>query len=864
MIVYAILAAGNLAACLLAVLGFKAFFPDHLFALFGVLGIYLALGPLLFQIPFILRHPKRRPIEWIPVYVTALILLGVTVAFSLEFYRQLVAVQIPLVVLDPDWIALLFVVGYLPVAILLCMALARLAGRPEPSRRALLNAGYGIPIPLPPAQPAVESVPVSASEATSKKEPKNHLTLKPSGIITDSMFSEPRETTIPMETIEVMNLKQIQDQFSALTDLTLLTCDTGGKPICEPSQENPICQIVQKTEKGRQHCNSHCGRSIGRALQENGTVFFKCEMNLHVFSIPVVLDPETRLVVQGGKSYVDRQEFIDSQAKAATLDIPTEELAALGDGIRIHDNPLLADSARFLGSVLPYLFASIHEKNALGTQFSRLMTLFTLTADLKSDRSQLVHTLLNTLGILFNLNSASVLIWNRHEQVFTTTATFGHNAESLRDYQTSGKDGLVRMLTEQQRPVFTHETLEILRSGFPAGLTSVHLFPLFARNHRITSLLCVFDTPLSDDDVRVIETFCQQVSLVEENAQLQRDRQDLAKDVSVLLEIAKAVGSAMDSEELFSIILEKSTQYLQAEQGSLMLLDEERRELTVKAMKGLNKKIVELLKIRPGEGISGKVLSSGSPIVVADIEADERIGQENRPRYKTKSFISIPLKLDGRTIGVLNVADKITGEVYSEEDLQLLISIGTYASIAIERSKFYQKTEELKRISITDPLTGLLNRRYFQERISEEIERSRRHHLPLSLIMLDVDDFKSVNDTLGHLVGDEVLKIAARCLRNCIRTIDVASRYGGEEFTVILPQTTKADAQTIAERICAEIYRLDLPFTKADQKLVLSVSLGLATYPEDAESLEDLIRNADIALFAAKSQGKNRVIVYGR
>jgi diguanylate cyclase (GGDEF)-like protein len=295
-----------------------------------------------------------------------------------------------------------------------------------------------------------------------------------------------------------------------------------------------------------------------------------------------------------------------------------------------------------------------------------------------------------------------------------------------------------------------------------------------------------------------------------------------------------------------------------------MLLDEDRRELSVKAMKGLNKKIVELLKIRPGEGISGKVLSTGSPMLVADIDADDRILQEKRPRYKTRSFISIPLKLDSRIIGVMNIADKITGEVFSEEDLQLLISIGAYASVAIERSRFYEKNEELKRISITDPLTGLLNRRYFQERMSEEIERSRRHHLPLSLIMIDVDDFKSVNDTLGHPVGDEVLKIMARCLRNCIRTIDVAARYGGEEFTVILPQTTKADAQTIAERICTDVNRLDLPFTTSDQKLVLSASLGLATYPEDAESMEDLIRNADVALYAAKSQGKNRVVIFGK
>ncbi|HEY5594523.1 MAG TPA: diguanylate cyclase [Nitrospiria bacterium] len=871
MIAYLILAGGNLAACLIVVGWLKAVFPGNLYPMLGILGIYLALGPLLFILPDYRRirqtAPWRRPLavsSLIPIYLTALILLSITIAFSLEFSRQLVKLRIPLVIQNPTWLTLLFFGGYLPSALLLCFGLTRLARGPRRLKTPLLNPGYGIPIPPPPSQAEAEPVPVPSVEPTSKKETKNQLTLNRSRVITNPMSAEAREDFGPMDTIELSKLKQIQDQFSALTNLSLLTYDARGDLVCEPSQENPICRTVQKTPKGQNHCKSHCGRNIGIALQGNETVFFKCEMNLHVFSIPIVLDDRTKLVLQGGKSYLGPHEFADSHAKAAGLDVPMEDLSPLGDRLRIHDNAFLTNSARFLESVLPYLFATIHEKNTLSTRFSRLMTLFTLTADLKDDLSQLIHTLLNTLGILFNLNTASVLLWDRSLQVFKTVATFGQSSESLRSYQTDAAAGLVRTLLEQRRPVSTDETLEILRAGFPSGITSLHLFPLFTRNHQITSLLCVFDTPLGDEDLRVITTFCQQISVIHENAQLQRERQDLAKDVSVLLEIAKTVGSALDSEELFSIILEKSTQFLQAEQGSLMLLDEDRRELSVKAMKGLNKKIVELLKIRPGEGISGKVLSTGSPMVVADIDADDRVAQEKRPRYKTRSFISIPLKLDGRTIGVLNIADKISGEIFSEEDLQLLVSIGAYASVAIERSKFYQKNEELKRISITDSLTGLLNRRYFQERMSEEIERSRRHHLPLSLIMLDVDDFKSVNDTLGHLVGDEALKIVARCLRNCIRTIDVAARYGGEEFTVILPQTSKADAQTIAERICTEVYRLDLPFAKTDQKLLLSVSLGLATYPEDAESLEDLVRNSDIALYSAKSQGKNRVVVYAK
>ena len=128
--------------------------------------------------------------------------------------------------------------------------------------------------------------------------------------------------------------------------------------------------------------------------------------------------------------------------------------------------------------------------------------------------------------------------------------------------------------------------------------------------------------------------------------------------------------------------------------------------------------------------------------------------------------------------------------------------------------------------------------------------------------MIDIDNFKKINDTYGHTVGDEVLKVTARCLRNCIRTIDVAARYGGEEFTVILPQTGKEDASVIADRICHEIGNIDFPFGQGEPHLPLTVSLGLATYPDDAGGIESLIRNSDVALYRAKTQGKNRVIVY--
>ncbi|MEK6537574.1 MAG: sensor domain-containing diguanylate cyclase, partial [Nitrospirota bacterium] len=227
------------------------------------------------------------------------------------------------------------------------------------------------------------------------------------------------------------------------------------------------------------------------------------------------------------------------------------------------------------------------------------------------------------------------------------------------------------------------------------------------------------------------------------------------------------------------------------------------------------------------------------------------------------SFISLPLKISNKSIGVLNLADKRDGTDFSGNDVKLLEAIALYSAVAIERSVYYQSSIDLRKISITDPLTSLLNRRYFEERISEEMERSKRHRQPFSLIILDIDDFKVLNDSYGHLCGDEILKTTTNVIRRCVRVIDIAARYGGEEFAIILPTTDKDDAGIIAERIRSEIAGTVCLIKDAGKKLSITVSLGIASFPDDASTITELINNADRALYSAKNQGKNRVVSFG-
>ncbi|MFQ5735374.1 MAG: diguanylate cyclase [Thermodesulfobacteriota bacterium] len=329
--------------------------------------------------------------------------------------------------------------------------------------------------------------------------------------------------------------------------------------------------------------------------------------------------------------------------------------------------------------------------------------------------------------------------------------------------------------------------------------------------------------------------------------------------LNILDQVYRSIAPVLDREELYEAILAKSSELVDADRGSLMILDNKNDVLSIKASKGIDPRIIDSLRVRVGEGISGAIVAKGLPVIVKDIES-EVPSWTNRPLYKTKSFLSVPLKLDERVIGVINVSDKSTGASFSDHDMELLLSFASFASIALERGAYYSMSEELKMLSMTDPLTGLFNRRYLRERLYEEVERVKRHSECFSTFLIDIDNFKSFNDRFGHSAGDEILKGISHTIRDAVRSMDVVARYGGEEFAVILPHTGKRDASIIAERIredVEEYRRMVKPFKEWP-----TISLGVAEFPNDANDIDELINKADSAMYHAKRTGKNKVVVY--
>jgi diguanylate cyclase (GGDEF)-like protein len=317
---------------------------------------------------------------------------------------------------------------------------------------------------------------------------------------------------------------------------------------------------------------------------------------------------------------------------------------------------------------------------------------------------------------------------------------------------------------------------------------------------------------------------------------------------------------AIEPAETYESILAQALELVSAERGSLMLFDEGANELSMKAARGIPTSMSEVANVRLGEGIAGSVMSEGRALV----SSIDQLGMSTRPerRYKTKSFISYPIAIGQRKIGVLNLADKTGGGAYDASDLNVIELVGPQIALALERAAWQQRANQFQLMSITDPLTGLHNRRYMEARLAEEMSRSRRYDYPMSFMMIDIDDFKLYNDRNGHQAGDRALEIVAQCLRAALRKVDVASRYGGEEFSILLPQTTLKEAAVIADRIRRKVSGTKFPNGVAQPLGSVTVSIGLSCYSAALDSAEAVIRAADRALYHAKSHGKNRAYAY--
>ncbi len=355
-----------------------------------------------------------------------------------------------------------------------------------------------------------------------------------------------------------------------------------------------------------------------------------------------------------------------------------------------------------------------------------------------------------------------------------------------------------------------------------------------------------------------LSIFASHAALAMENARLYTEmRIDLQREQR-LNEAMRNINRTMDIETILREILQLSLELVHADQADLGLITPDGRFLRFDYVFNADGKVEADEELIPrGETLSWKLLESPDPVMIN--QADQ-IHEYAGGHYRAgiQSLIGMPLQIGNSRLGVLGLYNYDPDKKFSERDLALVESIGHQGGIAIQNSRLFK---DVQRLAITDPLTGWNNRRRFFSQAQNELERSLRYGHPLSVIMLDIDNFKDVNDQHGHLVGDQVLQAIAKRIANNLRTPDLGGRYGGEEFVILLPETGILAAQQAAERIRLTV--ADMPIATTKGPVTVSISLGVAGIQGlRTLKIEKLLDMADQALYAAKGAGRNRVAVW--
>lgn len=328
-----------------------------------------------------------------------------------------------------------------------------------------------------------------------------------------------------------------------------------------------------------------------------------------------------------------------------------------------------------------------------------------------------------------------------------------------------------------------------------------------------------------------------------------------------LLNVAQVVVSSLDLDEVLQNILHSSMAIMDMPAGSIALYDESTSHLKLHAHAGLSENFVALnqWRVKPG-GLTYEILDRGELFVVQDTNQADFFNNPLALAEGIRSLIAVPLKMQNRIVGVLYL-DDFSPLSLPPTRLKLLSVLASFATMSIDNARLHQTTAHM---ACTDGLTGLYNHRQFKKMFPEEISRATRYDKPLSIIMFDVDNFKKFNDSYGHPNGDIVLREMADLLRELLRDCDTIYRYGGEEFVTLLPETTRHDALLVAERIRIFVETESPRFlTKVTKTHGVTVSVGVASLPDDGQTVDSLLQTVDDLMYQAKRDGKNRVYYSG-
>lgn len=663
-----------------------------------------------------------------------------------------------------------------------------------------------------------------------------------------------------MDIINTQQLSDIEDILSELTGISFSIFHVDGSLLLQSKKEDPLIDQIRSNTYGDEEHKRFLMTNIKKADLKNSVSLFQGIAGQYHIFIPINFNG-IRLIMVSCSFYNSSSDFEDFLLRdGISFGFSQTGLQEWLKKIKIKDIHTLQRTALHIKSLYVKLLISSYESNINSLRYQSIKTildvLFHTTA---AGEKELCTSITDSMIFLFNAETASILKIEKGD--CKTLASSGRLKSDLIGLKIAIDHPLVSNSLKNFTFTSTNNAVEIRRLGLPNNINSLHIFPL----SEDYGLLLLFNAQISKEEATNILELCKMISLVLKNINLYSKSEEFAESISQLNKSIREIIHVFktDIDRIYDKIVNVMTDLFNAEKGSLMIPDEDNR-LLIKSIKGLNKWLVQDIKVEKGEGIAGNVFKEGKPLFSEDIKKLELPYIKPKRHYKTGSFISMPISFNSDVLGVINLSDKTTGEPFSKFDVNFLNCFSLFASTIIKMAEFYKKAEQLKELSITDSLTGVYNKRYFYERLTEEIHRSERYSLVFSLAIFDIDDFKLFNDTEGHLAGDMVLKDIVNIAHKSLRSNDIISRFGGEEFTILMPQTDKEEAFIVAERIRNNIKEfLTRTWEKFPQQSI-TISIGVSSYPEDGKDSDSLINNADIALYKAKAEGKNKTVLYSK
>ncbi|HVI07097.1 MAG TPA: diguanylate cyclase [Candidatus Binatia bacterium] len=464
------------------------------------------------------------------------------------------------------------------------------------------------------------------------------------------------------------------------------------------------------------------------------------------------------------------------------------------------------------------------------------------------DLDEVLQRILGIAHDFFHLRNVAILLLDKQSQLLYVRSQIGwdEGQDKLRLLPGQGITGAAAL---KKQPVYAPDVSKDPRYFCSAKSTRSELaIPLMVRDEVVGVLDCQSDrlNHFDHETVDLLTLFSTQASMALQNARLYSLEQQRAQQLQAINAIAQQTTAVLDLEELLDRTCKLVQKAFRVSHVSLILREDQ--DLVLRAHYGdLTPRIPQGGRFGAADEPWATILANSASI----IEPDLSIGSPAKFFSESASRLCIPLVSFGQTMGILAL-DSAEANTFREGEMQPLESVADICATAIQNAHY---VERVKQLAYLDGLTGIFNRRFFELRIMEEIERARRYGTGMAVIMADIDHFKNLNDEFGHVLGDEVLRQVSSLFGQQLRKIDVVCRFGGEEFGILLTQTTGTHAVTVADKLRKIVAGFQFPGVPR----MVTISAGAAAFPEHGTTRDQLVKAADTALYTAKQNGRNQV-----